>query len=214
MNNGPDELWNYLKGFSDPRIKLSRNIVGGLPFNLNYGVNLSQGSLIARMDADDVCHLQRLEKQVAYYNDYTEVSVLGTGYQEINENGQTGIFYVPQVTNEKIRQEMLWTCSIVHPTVMFKKDIFLKFMGYQFSLYAEDYDLWLRMMHNPEVIFANIPESLFLYRIHGGQSSNAALIQRNFAVVLSLMMREFFLTKNPILLCSIFKRWIWSKIKN
>ena len=96
----------------------------------------------------------------------------------------------------------------------FRKDIFLKFRGYQFSLYAEDYDLWLRMRHDPQVIFANLKQNLLLYRIHEKQSSNAALIKRNFAIVMSLMIREFYLTKDPRFLASVVKRWAWAMVRN
>ena len=211
-NVAPDSLWNYLKTLTDPRIKLFRNLVGGLPFNLNYGVNQAQGSLIARMDADDICRPERFAVQVEYLNAHPEVSVLGAGCQEINEQGQPGAIYNPVLTNSEIRTKMIWTCPLIHPTVVFRKDIFLKFRGYQFSLYAEDYDLWLRMRHDPQVIFANLKQNLLQYRIHGKQSSNAALIKRNFAIVMSLMMREFYLTKDPRFLASVVKRWVWSKV--
>ena len=50
----------------------------GLPGALNAGLEAARGTLIARMDADDVCHPQRLALQAAWMAEHPETGLLAT----------------------------------------------------------------------------------------------------------------------------------------
>ena len=67
----------YMK--RDKRIHVYTNqLSSGVAGALNYGLSLCGGKYIARMDADDVSHLNRIEKQVDYMEDNPEVGILGS----------------------------------------------------------------------------------------------------------------------------------------
>src|SRR5689334_5805398 len=63
----------------DPRVRLIRDgHVRGLPARLNQLLDMAQGELFARMDADDVAYPTRLERQVALLTAQPEVDVVGS----------------------------------------------------------------------------------------------------------------------------------------
>ena len=49
---------------------------------------MARGEFVARMDADDVSHTDRFEKQVAYLQNHPEVGVLGTQIRPIDADGE------------------------------------------------------------------------------------------------------------------------------
>ncbi|MCB0817789.1 MAG: glycosyltransferase family 2 protein, partial [Flavobacteriales bacterium] len=62
----------------DPRIRLLHEPGPGIAHALNTGLLNAGGDLIGRMDADDECRPERLQRQVAFMNAHPEVGVLGT----------------------------------------------------------------------------------------------------------------------------------------
>ena len=136
----------------------------GLPASLNLAIEHAQYELIARFDADDICHHERLKWQLDFFNNHSDVDVLG-GYLDIIDNDDNDISQrkYPQESG-KIAYRMQLECAIAHPTVMFKKVLYSMYGGYntQYSN-AEDLELWLRWL-NKGVIFRNIPLPLIKYR--------------------------------------------------
>lgn len=64
-----DKTYDLLQqmALGDSRLKLYRNEVNkGLIGTLNFGIDQCEGNLIARMDADDVCHPDRIRQQVEH----------------------------------------------------------------------------------------------------------------------------------------------------
>src|SRR5699024_8998237 len=66
-DNSNTAVTEYLNSIRDKRVRIFHNEVNvGLTKNLNYGVKQANGKYIARMDADDISHLNRLKKQVLF----------------------------------------------------------------------------------------------------------------------------------------------------
>ena len=117
----------------------------GLTKSLNIGISKSKGELIARNDADDISDKQRIEKQVNYFKKNKKIGVLGTWYSVVNAKKEK---YLYQYLNDhNILFEMLFeTNPFCHSSVMFKKDIFEEFNGYnQKFKVSQDLDLWFRI---------------------------------------------------------------------
>jgi glycosyltransferase involved in cell wall biosynthesis len=157
-----DTSWALLKSYQDIRICLIRNERNlGLSKSLNIGLAEAKGNFIARMDSDDFCYPTRLEKQISYIKLHPEIGILGTSYENIDQEGQ--LLSVCQ--NPTNHNEILWSnMAIAHPTVMMRYSVLKQIGGYQVDGPAQDYDLWMRASAITKL--ANLPEVLLKYRIH------------------------------------------------
>jgi len=179
-----DESLNILKSFQshDSRIKIISRENKGLVFSLNEGINLAQGEYIARMDADDISKISRLEKQFKYMKENSLV-ICGTWAEGIDEVGNKikDMNYPP--SEKKIKIFSLLHNPFIHPSVMFRKDIFEKVGGYRkFFKHIEDYELWTRIVFKYKT--GNIPEALLEYRFHGSQITQKRNLQMRLKGVL------------------------------
>jgi O86/O127-antigen biosynthesis beta-1,3-galactosyltransferase len=198
-------LWSTLQEFEDSRIILRRTSIGQLPFNLNVAVELAKARYIARMDADDVCEPNRLEKQFLYLEKHRDIDVVGSEYTHIDGAGRfIGRPRPLKLTNTAIIRQLPFESCMPHPTVMFRRDAVLAVGGYAYGLYAEDWDLWLRMARSGKR-FANIDEPLLRYRIHPAQSTSSSAARRNTANVVGLLVRELIITGRIVFVFGIVK---------
>ena len=125
---------------------------------------------IALMDADDICVVDRFEKQIVYLNNHPEVSAVG-GYIEefISSSDPTdvrktvGRRIVPE-KDEDIKEYMKRRCPMNQVTVMFRKDDVAKVGGYIDWFCEEDYYLWIRLALAGKK-FGNIPDKLVNVRV-------------------------------------------------
>lgn len=143
-----DNTYHLLEQYAkkDSRIILLKNEKNlGLAASLNKCLSIAQGEFIARHDCDDYCDPQRIEKQIAYLKEHTDISVLGTQSYLFDENGVWGKDRFPlQITNK----DFLFTSPYRHGSVVFRKDALLKAGGYRVckqTYRCEDYDLFMHM---------------------------------------------------------------------
>ena len=142
---------------------------------LNKGINKSNGEYIARMDADDISHPKRIEKQIKFLKKNKSVSIVGTNINLIDHQGNfvRKIYYPLKFKDLKKKLEVDY---IAHPSVMMKKEIFKKLKGYRFQFCpAEDYDLWLRALHHFKI--ENMKEFLLNYREHSSKMGSVMELQ-------------------------------------
>lgn len=154
--------------FTDERIIIiEKDKNSGYTNSLNYGLSIAKGKYIARMDGDDICMPERFEKQVLFLEANLDIILCGTSYAVI---GEKGIYVLPE-THEEIKIKLLSGNCIVHPSVMFRKDILVanNLMYDVLMEPAEDYDLWVRLSSIGKL--HNLQECLVHYRVHDGQVS-------------------------------------------
>ena len=174
-------------GYVDPRIRFECTSIKQLAFNLNFGINLARGHYIVRMDADDIALPDRLEKLYEHCN-ANLVDVIGSSAAIIDTDGhEIGMLTTP-LSNEKIRALLTFKNPYIHPTTAIRRDTLLKVGGYLSQSIGEDYDLWLVLARDPDIIFKNIPDSLLKYRYHPGQTK---MRLSSCAYSCSLRYREF-----------------------
>lgn len=169
--NGPEdnEVANTVLGWfkEDPRIRIFSTNIRHLTFSLSLGLSYARGKFIARMDADDISSLNRLDKQVTFMLANPAVAVLGTNYEIIDSSGRVlKNVYMP-LSDKEIRTHLFWGNPFCHPSVIYKRDVVLLYGGYMGGLQAEDYDLWVRLSKNPNYKFANLPDICVSYRNEG-----------------------------------------------
>lgn len=165
VNDGStDSTLARIAEFKDPRILIQNIPHGGLTKALNSGCKLARGEYIARMDADDISFSTRLEKQIERLEKNQNLSVLGTAYEIVTENGSAQPSTVPLLaTDAEIRKALPKFNPLMHGSVMIRKSALddVGFYDEQFTL-SQDYDLWFRMSKNHK--FANLDEVLMLRR--------------------------------------------------
>jgi len=177
----------------DIRVRIISRENKGLVNSLNEGVSISKGEYIARMDTDDVSTTERLEKQIRFMKENNLV-LCGSWATGINEKGETvsRLDYTPGPKG--IRFYSLIHNPFIHPSVMFRKEIFEKVGGYKENFkYIEDYELWTRIVFKYKT--SNIKESLIKYRIHSEQitkKNNLVMRLRGLKVRLFAICRFLF----------------------
>ena len=159
---------------ADERVRLFRTSLPQLAFTLNYLAEQASGTLLIRMDADDVCEPQRFERLVATAAARPDADVIGSWTTLIDENDQVVGRFTPPSASAAVRRRMLVSPAIAHPSVAFRRKFWLDSRGYLGGFVTEDYDLWLRAMSRGTTII-NIPEFLLRYRIHSAQASRSRL---------------------------------------
>jgi len=179
----------------DQRVRVIGTAVHLLNFSLSLGLHLARAPLVARMDADDVAHPERLARQVAFMHAHPEVTVLGTSSRLIDQQGRVvGRIDAPGADRD-IRRAMRYRNPMCHPSVMLKRDPVLAIGGYLGGKNAEDYDLWVRLATSPTARFANLPEPLLDY--NASPAGQARRSRAAYANVAGTQWREFLITRDP-----------------
>jgi GT2 family glycosyltransferase len=171
---------------SDCRIRMIRQARLGLVAALNRGLTEAHGRLIARIDADDRAHPQRLERQTRYLDAHPEIGLVGCWADKIDEHGLSCRPLKPETEPDRLAAVLLRRNPFVHSSVLMRRDIVEKVGGYRAAFEAaEDYDLWLRIAEVTKV--ANLPELLVQYRWHSRNATCRAQIRQLFSARLAQM---------------------------
>ena len=184
LNDGStDGSEKVILEFQDDRIKYIKNEINlKLIDTLNLGLKLAKGKYIARIDADDICFLDRFEKQISFLDKNPEYGIIGS-FAEFFGDSNGVLKYVEEDTD--IRFALLTHNPFIHSTIMFRRSILTEYQ-LEFrkdQLHVEDYDLWIIMISFTKAKI--IPESLVKYRMHENQiSSIHSEIQKNNTAIL------------------------------
>jgi glycosyltransferase involved in cell wall biosynthesis len=162
----PEESLNIIRSFHDTRIRLIINKKHlGFSRSLNKGIKLARGRFIARMDGDDISRPGRLVVQYLYMLLHGKTAVCGSNVVFIDKTGkELGRSDLP-LRPEEIAVMLHFEDVIYHPSVMLRKDVFVKNRYFYKTQSAEDYELWTRVCLNAPI--ANIPAALLERRVHG-----------------------------------------------
>ena len=126
----------------------------------NWVVSASRAPLIARMDADDIAHPDRLLHQVRTFQSARDLVLLGTMVDAVDRDGRP---LRPYDFSRLVRSR--YSAPFPHASIMFRRDAFDRIGGYRASCeYWEDLDLYLRMADIGRI--GVLAESLLAYRTH------------------------------------------------
>lgn len=150
-----------VESFRDPRIRFVRNTHNmGITRTLNKGIVLASCELIARMDADDISHPQRLQKQFAYMKRNPDCAMLSTWARVIGEDKK--FVRLERYRSNFYYYNLTFECWIYHPTIMFRKTE-AEQIGLYGMPYSEDYDFFWKMSTRFRI--ANLAEAVLDYRL-------------------------------------------------
>ena len=163
----------------DDRIRLCQATPhSGVAAAFQLGLHQARGEWIARMDADDINHPQRLEKQLALFQSRPELDAVSclveickrtpTGdLSPANEGYQRFATWLNSLTKpHSIAAQRFIDQPVVNPSMLVRRSAFDRLGSYRTDLdWAEDYDFWLRLLHVGGQI-AKAPETLFTWTDH------------------------------------------------
>jgi glycosyltransferase involved in cell wall biosynthesis len=152
-----------VEDFADPRIRLVREAESrGLAARLNQAVGLARGEFIARMDSDDICFPERLERQINALRNDPSLDLLASSAVVFNDSGAL-IGLLPVFTgHDEIVDRPFEGIPMPHPTWCGRAAWFRANPYDAALLKAEDQDLLLRSHRHSR--FGALDEVLLAYR--------------------------------------------------
>jgi glycosyltransferase involved in cell wall biosynthesis len=153
----------------DQRIKvISDGENKKLPYRLNQLITESKGKFIARMDADDIMHPSRLEIQLKYLLGNDVFDLVSSGLVSIDDQNRVCGFRCVNSLITEIATPFKF--PIAHPTVMARKEWYLRNLYSLDYPRAEDFELWCRAYAKNDLKIAILPDLLLFYREFGNIS--------------------------------------------
>lgn len=135
---------------------------GSIFESLNRGVIEAAGDVIARVDADTILHSNRFETQSAFLSNNEDVSIVGSGVENVFSDGQR-VKKIPPEHHSEIKNQLLYSNPMIHPSLLIRKDIFPT-IGLYREYRWEDYELYTRAIRSGYKLY-NIQEALLSHRI-------------------------------------------------
>lgn len=129
------------------------------------GLAACSSELVAIMDADDISHSTRFERQLTEFSLHSDVDVVGGNITEFIDDPKNivGARVVP-TDNSEIIEYLKKRCPMNLVTVMFKKESVERVGGFIDWYCEEDYYLWIRMAQ-ANMKFSNVPDNLVNVRV-------------------------------------------------
>ena len=155
----------------DPRVNVfSDGKNRGLPYRLNQILDLASGQFIARMDADDLMHPERIESQVKHLLTHPEVDAVTTGAILIDRENRPVALRKGQKPS---LLEVFRRGGYLHPSLMARADWY---RGHRYSeAYprAEDREFFIRAHVSSRIDV--LEKALYFYRWYGNVRPEAFL---------------------------------------
>lgn len=165
-----DGTASILKGYAakDPRILVLANTQNlGLTKSLNRAIGASKGAYVARMDADDVSHPARLEKEAAFLDQHPGYALVGTWATIIDERDAPLRTIRYPAESKELKRALIRYNPFFHSSIMMRRDALDAVGAYDERWkFAQDYELYFRIARRYDI--ANLPEVLLAYRESAG----------------------------------------------
>ncbi|MCF6138717.1 glycosyltransferase family 2 protein [Pseudalkalibacillus berkeleyi] len=203
VNDGStDGTQDLLDSIKDNRVQIIHQKENrGTPIGLNLAISMSKGNWIAIQDADDISMPTRIEHQVNFIKQNTDVRIVSSlvecipGKQKIPLrqliNMASGFNY--SQSHQEIMDNRYLGCPFCHGSVMYSKALFYEVGGYDPDYrICQDYDLWLRMLNKDRAY--KLPKCLYQYRVHHGsisQRNNLTMYIQIWKLITSDIIRQF-----------------------
>ena len=121
----------------------------GLTYSLNKAIKHSSGSLIMRQDSDDISINTRMQTLVDYLINNPQKDLVYSNVIIINDKNDIIKNKKNYLLINSFFSSYNFRNSISHPSIMFRKEIFLKINSYDLRfLVSQDYDLVHRFIKN------------------------------------------------------------------
>lgn len=154
-----------IRSVEDPRIRIleSDGKRRGLAVRLNQIARAARGQYLARMDADDLIHPDRMALQLDYLRSNASVDVVGCGLLMIDEHMNPVVEVINPTAHDAIVADPVYGVHLAHATMMARTDWFLRHPYDERNFRCED---WLLLYDaRTDSRFANLIGPLYFYRV-------------------------------------------------
>lgn len=151
----------------------------GLIARLNQSIELCTSKYYARMDADDIMSVFRIEEQVRFLEEHSDIDVCGTSIMTIDDKNNI----IGSGFNEGKTE------GFIHPTVMGKTTWFKSNPYEDWAIRAEDFELWTRTS-----VFSNfytLGKPLLFYREFGVPTYKKYCLSQRTLVRIASKYKEY-----------------------
>ncbi|MCH7315764.1 glycosyltransferase family A protein [Acinetobacter sp. ANC 3882] len=162
-----DGSLNIAKKFEqlDARVRvLSDGLNKKLPARLNEIISEAKFNLIARMDADDLMDVERLEKQYDFLIKNPEYDLVTTGMYSIDQHNKVLGKRLPENRIMQADEILGGLTNLLHASMLAKKQWCLRNTYRENNALAEDYELWLSAAIKNDLKYYVLQEPLYYYR--------------------------------------------------
>jgi len=162
-----DDSREILQNFAgdDARIRVISTPPQGIARALQTGCTAAAGEWIARMDADDWMHPERLAEQLVFAGRHPELDVISclVGYGGDAPGYAAHVEWINSLfTPDEISLRRFVEAPVAHPSVMFRRNLLERHGGYRDGDFPEDYELWLRWLE-AGVRFGKVQRELLVW---------------------------------------------------
>lgn len=172
-----DSSWGIIQKYQKkyPQIirslHLEKNVNRGGDSCANIAIKMAKGKYIARMDADDISHPERLERQISILENDKTLFLVGANAEVIDQKGNIIGDKLEPLTHNEIKKAYFTFHPLIHPTVMFRRIVKINGKSKVFQYFTKysannDYYTFFTLLCSGKQ-FMNLEKKLLLYRIHG-----------------------------------------------
>lgn len=167
-NNPKGELTDYIYSLSSDNccidvVRTAEN--NGLASTLDFGIEYATGSLVVRMDSDDIAYPDLIATHVRFFSIAPYAAICGVQIRLFSPERTWFSNHPPIVTKEiASKNNNYWFMN--HPGAAYRTEVVKKIGGYGDTPahFAEDYALWIKFLKAGYVIYNN-QEVLLDYRV-------------------------------------------------
>jgi glycosyltransferase involved in cell wall biosynthesis len=160
----------------EPRLRVIHTPHRGLPRAIATAHEHARAPLLARHDADDLSHRERLALQVAYLRGHPRVALLGTRLRLFPATAvRAGMmrwveWHNALLEHDEMAREVLVESPLAHGTALLRRRWVERVGGWVDRGWPEDLDLWIRLLE-AGARFAKLPRVLYGWRQHAGSAT-------------------------------------------
>lgn len=158
---------------ADDRFVVLAQPHAGLVAALTTGLARCRGRWVARLDADDLMHRERLAAQLAALEAAPGLAGVGCHVRlfpraRLGAGWRAYERWLNAIDSpDRVRAEAFIECPLAHPTLMIRREV-LAAHGYRRRPWPEDYDLVLRLLAAGHTL-GIVPRRLVAWRHHEGR---------------------------------------------
>lgn len=166
-----DATGRLLRGLADARVRVLDGGGRGLVQALNQGLDAARGRFIARMDADDECHPERLVASLGVL-EAEALDGVGTRVEIFRDDRPVspnlaayGAWLNALTSPQLLFRDRFVESPLCHGSVLLRREVLDAVGGWRDGDFPEDWELWLQLLESGRKLSC-VPRVLYRWRDH------------------------------------------------